>query len=176
MQPIASTGNNNSEKEKNSKDSQQTCTNTQNSVDNRERTTEIKLAYIDEKDLTLTDECLGKGSFGKVVKGKLKENGKEIDVAVKMFDFSDELYRRFKREMQLLGNVSHRNIVRFRGMVRHARRTEQYVMELMRCTLTEYLIDRGKHDRLHTKLGSLLDIAQVDLFEPQCEITGLHGF
>ena len=162
-----SAGTDGSEKEQNSKNpelSEPNIQNTVKAVDSKARPPENnKFVYIDEKDITLTEECLGKGSFGKVLKGKMKENNKDIEVAVKVFDSSEDLFKRFRREMQLLGNVSHPNIVQFKGMVKTGGRTEKYVMELMSSTLMEYLVDRGKHDRLHTKLSFLLDIAKVNI-------------
>ena len=161
-----STGIGPSTEAQNSKDQKPVEPNTQNiakTLDTEVRQAETsKFAYyIDEKDIVLTGECLGSGLSGKVMKGKMEEKGKGIEVAVKIFDASEDLYRRFKREMQLLGNVSHPNIVQFKGMVKGGGRTERYVMELMFCSLTKYLTETGHTDRLHTKLSFLLDIAKV---------------
>ena len=62
-----------------------------------------------------TSFLLIQGFFGKVMKGKLRENQREV--AVKVCTSSEES-QRFKREIQLMMISDHPNIVQFIGSVK----------------------------------------------------------
>ena len=53
------------------------------------------------------------------MKGILEEKeDKKVEVAVKLFESAENLHVRFKREVQLLGIISHPNIVQFKGIIK----------------------------------------------------------
>lgn len=96
-----------------------------------------------ERDLEIgsgfSQEVLGRGSFGRVVKGTIKRTG--APVAVKMFDLSNEqmngVIGDIHNEADLMSQLDHPNLVSFIGYM--AQPHVALVLELMQCDLFAWL-------------------------------------
>ena len=115
---------------------------------------------FNESELEITNQVLGRGSFGEVKVGRWRG----IDVAVKILhdlvndggkqtEGCDE--EALRSEMAMLSKLRHPNLVLFLGVCEHENRVTSILTELMPCSLYEVL--EGQQKRL--SLPEILDVA-----------------
>ncbi|MCL7039461.1 hypothetical protein MKW94_018695 [Papaver nudicaule] len=140
----------------------------------------IRYSYNDVKKMTNNfKEELGKGGFGSVYKGSLRNNGR--DVAIKILNSTKGEGQDFINEVATMGKIHHVNVVQLIGFV--AERSKQaLVYELMpKGSLEKYLFPRdeeGKHTNLlcwEKTYGIALGIARgIEYLHRGCAIRILH--
>ncbi|XP_058987941.1 tyrosine-protein kinase transmembrane receptor Ror isoform X2 [Musca domestica] len=110
-------------------------------INNAERAPLIKLIHYSLQDVEFVEE-LGEGAFGKVYKGQLTTSaGEKIFVAIKALkeDASYKTQQDFKREIELISDLKHNNIVCILGVVLNK---EPF------CMLFEYMPNGDLHEFL----------------------------
>ncbi|XP_054742256.1 tyrosine-protein kinase transmembrane receptor Ror [Anastrepha obliqua] len=108
---------------------------------NLERSSLLRVPQYTLQDLEFVEE-LGEGAFGKVYKGQLTQmNGEKIFVAVKALKENASLKTQqdFRREIELISDLKHDNIVCILGVVLNK---EPY------CMLFEYMSNGDLHEFL----------------------------
>jgi receptor tyrosine kinase-like orphan receptor 1 len=79
----------------------------------------LKITQYRLQDLKFVEE-LGEGAFGKVYKGELmQKNGETVAVAVKALkeNASPKTQQDFRREIELISDLKHQNIVCILGVI-----------------------------------------------------------
>lgn len=105
------------------------------------RNTALRVTQYTLGDVKFVEE-LGEGAFGKVYKGELTQtNGEKIFVAVKALkeNASAKTQADFKREIELISDLKHANIVCILGVV---------LKEEPLCMLFEYMTQGDLHEFL----------------------------
>ncbi|XP_017005784.2 tyrosine-protein kinase transmembrane receptor Ror [Drosophila takahashii] len=106
-----------------------------------ERNTLLRISHFTLQDVEFLEE-LGEGAFGKVYKGQLSQPNKTtITVAIKALkeNASVKTQQDFKREIELISDLKHQNIVCILGVVLNK---EPY------CMLFEYMANGDLHEFL----------------------------
>ncbi|XP_034669609.1 LOW QUALITY PROTEIN: tyrosine-protein kinase transmembrane receptor Ror [Drosophila subobscura] len=105
-----------------------------------ERNTMLRISHFTLQDVEFLEE-LGEGAFGKVYKGQLKQYNKTVTVAIKALKENASLKTQqdFKREIELISDLKHQNIVCILGVVLNK---EPY------CMLFEYMANGDVHEFL----------------------------
>lgn len=101
----------------------------------------MKICQYSLKDVRFLEE-LGEGAFGKVYKGNLtQKNGDQVFVAVKALkeNASPKTQTDFRREIELISDLKHQNIVCILGVV---------LKEEPLCMLFEYMSHGDLHEYL----------------------------
>ncbi|KAK7590335.1 hypothetical protein V9T40_001948 [Parthenolecanium corni] len=107
---------------------------------------------IQESELQL-DECIGKGEFGDVLLGTLRNE----KVAVKILKNSSEAAQKFLAEASLMTSLRHENLVQLLGLVFDRKHCILLITEYMsKGSLVDYLRSRG---RLHVTKKDQINFA-----------------
>ncbi|KAF7808661.1 putative receptor-like protein kinase [Senna tora] len=104
-------------------------------------------------------DCIGKGGFGAVYKGRLK-NGKEIAVK-KLSNATPQGIREFHEEANVLTGLQHRNVVKLLGYCAH-NNDYLFVYEFLPYSLDQFLSGNNEKKQLDwtERFGIINDIAK----------------
>eukprot|EP01091_Cochliopodium_minus_P015017 TRINITY_DN5237_c0_g2_i1.p1 TRINITY_DN5237_c0_g2~~TRINITY_DN5237_c0_g2_i1.p1 ORF type:complete len:372 (+),score=97.89 TRINITY_DN5237_c0_g2_i1:30-1145(+) len=93
------------------------------------------------EDVTI-ERIIGTGGFSEVFKGFIKKNNRNKEVAIKVFKHKEYEFPNFKSEVELLSNLKHKNVIRFKGVS---------IIEENLCLMMSYCVNGSLSDLLRDK-------------------------
>jgi serine/threonine protein kinase len=103
-----------------------------------------RIGYIQRNEVRCTDESMGEGAYGKVVRGKWLHRHVAIKKSLTPLDENSEEKREFEREADLMQKISHPNIIESYGSFSDEEQHFCIVMPLMKQSL---------HSAIKKKIG-----------------------
>ncbi|CAL1391190.1 unnamed protein product [Linum trigynum] len=101
-------------------------------------------------------EELGRGAFGIVYKGVIRDNGRVVAVKKLNSSVNNDTAKEFRTEVSVIGQIHHKNLVRLVGYCEEGEQRQMLVYEYLNGTLADYLFGEVKPSwskRIHIALG-----------------------
>ncbi|XP_072756873.1 proto-oncogene tyrosine-protein kinase ROS-like [Anoplolepis gracilipes] len=139
---------------------------------------ELTLTIVEKKQITLT-KLVGRGAFGKVFQGTVKdlEEPGPMPVAIKMLrsNASSQQITEFFREAKFMSHSRHPHVLRLLGICMDAD-SPWLILELMETDLLEYLRESRTLDPLDSQALRLQDLLAMceDVARGCCYLEKLH--
>ncbi|KAL3519177.1 hypothetical protein ACH5RR_021766 [Cinchona calisaya] len=120
-------------------------------------------------------EELGRGSFGIVYKGELKQSSKNVGIAVKKLDRnSQDTEKEFRAEVNTIGQTNHKNLVRLLGFCDEGQNRLLVYEYMSNGTLASFLFNSSRPNwKLRTQIAMEIARGLVYLHE-ECSTQIIH--